>query len=243
MDLRVTAFSWTKKWWPGIYDFAAEIKIGGTIYQGRGASSSPEIALEKAIAESFERLICHFHNISSFGVAVHSNLEDAKENAKNEFYERSSIDLHSNMNIPVAKYSSLSFCKSTFDILENAGFKTSVFELSSPFNKRTVSLFTDNGVISFSGHACSNSLESAVKKSLIEIMRNVSAYTDGKKIEPQTHLLDPKISYFESSYSNIKNSRLNMNSIIYGMELQKPELLNSAPIHCFKYNLKDQKFD
>jgi hypothetical protein len=84
----------TKVEWPillcsEMYDYLAELKIGPYKVYGRGTSSDENVAIRKAFAECYERLIVKENSIKNTnGCAVYSDLKTAKNASKLELVER-----------------------------------------------------------------------------------------------------------------------------------------------------------
>lgn len=90
---RFIELDWPRRWLPELFDFVTEIEWQGLRVEGRGVDENREIALEKSVSESIERLICARLNISSEGVAVSAAL-DPSTHARNELLERYYLKEH-----------------------------------------------------------------------------------------------------------------------------------------------------
>ena len=94
LSLKVTQVDGTQEWLPGCCDLQVSIALGGRQYIGRGVAEDSDLALTKAGAEALERAFCFEHNISTCGVAVHTEEQSAKINARNELVERDRFFCH-----------------------------------------------------------------------------------------------------------------------------------------------------
>lgn len=85
-----------------MHDFSCHIEFGKIKSEGRGISSDPDLAIEKASAEAIERYICLKLNIPSIGVAV-SGEKSALIHAENEAMERFYLKNHIDLQVPFKK--------------------------------------------------------------------------------------------------------------------------------------------
>lgn len=88
LGLKIENLNWLQEFLPDWIDLSAKIQVEGKEYYGRGHSQSRDKALLKAIVEAIERAICLETLETTNGVAAHTELNKAKENAFNELIER-----------------------------------------------------------------------------------------------------------------------------------------------------------
>ena len=94
LHLRATQWKWVEEWIPQFYDFEASIVVDGQTFRGRGIDTNSDLAFTKAGAEAIERAICMENRIATHGVAVHTDDELARLNARNELVERDRFFCH-----------------------------------------------------------------------------------------------------------------------------------------------------
>lgn len=93
--IEINQLSWTELLDDEIVDIEVNIKHGQQLFEGRGTDLNGERALLKAYSECLERICCYVNDIESTnGCAVHSSLEVANINAKNELIERDAFLLY-----------------------------------------------------------------------------------------------------------------------------------------------------
>ncbi|MBL7545522.1 MAG: hypothetical protein JNL11_17010 [Bdellovibrionaceae bacterium] len=152
---------------PGLFDFSTEITWNGITAKGRGLDSHREIALEKAVAESFERLICMTKNIDSTGMAVSGGAFDPRVHAKNELLERFYLKNHLRNHIPFKSIPAHSKLVAEFKEI-NPAVGIQFYQMLTPASLHgVVCKLQGNGQTSF-GFSFSDSLEKAVELSLVE---------------------------------------------------------------------------
>lgn len=86
-------YDWPDRYSLELYDFSCYIGFENIKSEGRGTSTNPDLAIEKASAEAIERYICLKLNIPSVGVAV-SGEKSALAHAQNEALERYYLNNH-----------------------------------------------------------------------------------------------------------------------------------------------------
>ena len=94
LSLKATQVRWIREWFPGYCDLQVSIVLDGKEHIGRGVAEDSDLAFTKAGAEALERAFCFEHNISTCGVAVHTDEQSARENARNELVERDRFFCH-----------------------------------------------------------------------------------------------------------------------------------------------------
>lgn len=101
--LSYTQYEWPERYGLDLHDFSAQIEFGNLTSNGRGLSTHPEVAIEKASAEVIERYICQKLGIPSTGVAV-SGESSSLIHAENEALERYYLNQHLKRKIPLAHF-------------------------------------------------------------------------------------------------------------------------------------------
>ncbi|MCB0368766.1 MAG: YcaO-like family protein [Bdellovibrionales bacterium] len=104
LNLRAQVGSWVKDWLPGFEDIRIQIQVNGKFYEGRGISTDQDKSFLIAGAEAIERAYCDNLAIHSNGVALHTNEESAKLNAKLELLERDGFLCHFLTKTPFANF-------------------------------------------------------------------------------------------------------------------------------------------
>ncbi|HND86601.1 MAG TPA: hypothetical protein PLU50_12360 [Pseudobdellovibrionaceae bacterium] len=179
VKLHVTRLEWIGDFFPGFTDLQVKIEIDSKVFEGRGSDLDKDVALAKGLTEAIERFICFSNRITSLGVAGHYDFEKAKENAFLEFIERSLLSYHYENKIPMRKLSVKSLDVqvvgkgiSAFTLhqfqMQDCGDLHGVFTLAEGLTSSP----QFGGIM---GASVSHDLHSAITKSTIECMRNVSA--------------------------------------------------------------------
>ena len=104
-ELKLKAFVniWVKDWLPGHEDVRVKLEIKGKTFEGRGISTDQDSSFLIAGAEAVERAYCEDLGINSNGVALHTDKEKAKLNARCELIERDSFLCHFLTKTPFAR--------------------------------------------------------------------------------------------------------------------------------------------
>ena len=179
LNLRVTKLDWIDRYYKDYSDIEVKIQIDSKTYFGRGSDFDSTTALMKAVVESIERFVCHVNKISSIGVAGHYDLDIAKENARLEHVERSLIWSHFHNKIGMNYISTENISINTKDF-ENTSLKRHQFKMNAPngyFGVFTLAEGLESGleIGGIMGASVARDLDSALNKSSIECLRNVSA--------------------------------------------------------------------
>ena len=106
LSMGVKHFRWVDDWLPGFYDLEVSINVGEGVFKGRGFSKSSTLAFTKAGAEALERSICGEYEISSCGLAAHTDPHLAKLYAEEELIERDRFFCHYLTKTPFQEISS-----------------------------------------------------------------------------------------------------------------------------------------
>lgn len=102
LSLQIQVSDWTGRYLPGYTDARAVISLYGKSFAGRAVAKDEDDAAVRAVAEAIERTVCYEHNVGSSGVAVHTDLDRARTNSKNELIERDRILCHHLTKTPAA---------------------------------------------------------------------------------------------------------------------------------------------
>lgn len=95
LNLEVIYYQGLKKYFPTIHDIEVTIKLKDQKFKGRGTSLDEEEAYLKAFSESIERAATEHYKLSTTnGLAAHSIIEKAKNNAMRELIERDAFMCH-----------------------------------------------------------------------------------------------------------------------------------------------------
>lgn len=167
--IEINQLSWTDLLDEELFDFEVNIKHGQHIFEGRGTDFNGERALLKAYSECLERICCYVNDIDSTnGCAVHSSMEEANINAKNELIERDAFLLYFvSESLPkeivgLNKFDDLAK-------LKNAQIKNYVLKENDSIYVVLSIIFSTNFVIAGLGNA--NNLKAAQLKADIESVR------------------------------------------------------------------------
>ncbi len=214
-----TEFDWPNRYYHGLYDFSAEIKIGGAEGSGRGIDCNRELALEKASAEAIERLICQSLDISTKGVAVSGSL-NAMAHADNEALERFFFEEHiSNQRPfnPLADDTIAAERKIRSSIRVNdTDLQMSFAEMATPKSYYGVVCFIRVSQTPIAlGLSLCRTPEDAVNKAFTEAFANYARFKDSpesfaRSREQMTHVWNINTTYLsqvESLLSAVENDR------------------------------------
>lgn len=173
--------TWPKKFGLDFYDYSCEISISGRIFEGRGTDSDEELAIEKASAEAIERAICWFYRIDTDGVAVHTNLASAEENALLEAKERFLLSFHLDNGVPLKRLKISSEFEIDFNKFEkqlDKPIRTTFLQTQIIGNHATTICILESEKQGFVGLSCSLIELPNFTKAFIECLRNFSAYQE-----------------------------------------------------------------
>ncbi|MFZ4402806.1 MAG: hypothetical protein ACOYOK_01780 [Pseudobdellovibrionaceae bacterium] len=195
-QLKVKHLSWPTEFGLSIQDVSVQVTVNQRVFVGRGADEDVDIALIKATVEAFERAICYANKISTIGVAGHIALAKAQENALLEFIERTSLQNHFSKKQPMQKLSTHEQIVQTKDF-GKVVFRLHHFQMQTP--KGIYSVFAlaeafDHKLGGIMGLAAERSLDQAIKKSTIEVLRNLTSLQE-RSINPLSLAEFKKISY------------------------------------------------
>lgn len=181
LDLRVRELTWIHSVFPGMVDLSVTIMLEGKSVRGRGIDQQEDQALGKAVCEAIERFLCLHYGIPSTGVAGHYDAQEAKNNAKLEWIERSSLFLH------VKKGTSLTALSSEVtDVIwrgqsAKAGLHT--FQMTAPQGYSAIvclveGVSTSAGFGGILGLGCDYIHDRAILKAKLECLRSVALLQD-----------------------------------------------------------------
>lgn len=170
-------FNWPSKILPGLFDFSTTIIWNGIEAEGRGVDALREIALEKSVAESIERLICKIEGFDSVGFAV-AGTHDPSLHARFESLERYFLEQH------IESRSPFQFIESSEPILKkfrslNSGADMSFNKMATPDELVGIvcSITSSNNTRSL-GFALSESLEDSLRRATFEALPNYAWLND-----------------------------------------------------------------
>ncbi|MBT4762891.1 MAG: hypothetical protein HOO06_14450 [Bdellovibrionaceae bacterium] len=187
LGLKATQVTWVKEWLPGFYDFQVSLSINNKTHIGRGLAENMDLAFTKAGAEAIERAICVENSIGSCGVAVHTYLEKAQLNAKNELIERDRFFCHYLTKTPFQKIN-IELAKINLEYilakLNSYGVDLQFFKMTS-LNKTKSVVCISKGISSglVLGLGASENIDIAAKKAFTECLTNTVAAIN-QLIEP-----------------------------------------------------------
>jgi len=181
LNLKVEKITSTSEYLDSTHDFNVSITYQGQQKIGRGIDLDEQTALTKAISEALERCIVN----SSNGVAAHVDQESAQKNSRYELLERDLFLLHYYARIPMVELDqkkTLSFLTSKGLNFLNYGKITikSYSTLPTESGLRTVLTVASQNDRKFGlicGLSLKDSIDSAIYKSLTEVMMNVIHFT------------------------------------------------------------------
>ncbi|USN48033.1 MAG: YcaO-like family protein [Pseudobdellovibrionaceae bacterium] len=119
LQLKTLLGTWVKDWLPGFNDIRVQLQVDGKPYTGRGIAADQDQAFLIAGAEAIERAYCDNLGIHSNGIALHTNEENAKLNAKMELLERDGFLCHFLTKTPFADLKTPSGINIDFEQIKN----------------------------------------------------------------------------------------------------------------------------
>ncbi len=183
------------------HSFISSIEGGGAIETGYGEAGQKLLAIEKSIAEAFERLIFRllrgtsYGSITTNGWAAHISRSNAKQSAIEELFERDSVLAHWFCKKPFHEIDSdtlPSWCKKWMDEELSRSVYPRLRVLVTHLGElpAAVTIMTrpdGKGVLSHATHA---DLGTALKKALVEI-------TSIAQSTKKSHFFDSSKNLFE----------------------------------------------
>lgn len=231
LGLSVTSLNWTKDNNLDFYDFYSTIQISNRVYQGRGTSRIKNEAIIKSIVEAIERVVCFDNDIHSNGVAAHSSIDMAKENAKNELIERDNYLSHYLLHYKGKSINSDPRLNDLLEFLNNNHFSYE-FKNVSLGRKCSIAFYATFNNTTYLGFGCSNSLYKAQEKALFEALTKISSALY-KKIDN---------GHSSDNFKDLINQKITINNDI-PIELKrlhsKSKLINSAPLYFYRATSKN----
>lgn len=105
LNLKIDELTWVREFIPNSFDIVANVNINSKDWTGHGFANTKDLALKKAVSEVMERAIALNYVNTSNGIASHTDLELAKQNALNELIERDLFLSHFFTRTPFVKNS------------------------------------------------------------------------------------------------------------------------------------------
>ena len=251
INLQITEMNWPSLLDALFFDFKVTIEIDGKNYFGRGVNFNKEQALNAAIGEAFERSIdltqVEFDSKTIGGIAVHTDIELARQAAICELIERDSFFCHFLTSTPFL--SKLNFDESLIGqkilrISEKFGINVQCFQMSAPppffaaivcFNgERSRNLRFGIRV----GLGCSqHSIQHAMDKALLEgvpILAHLLLTSEVLTLDLEQFLLEssPNGNHHIRFAQHLQSSAILNNCLPKGNKLVPPVNLETNQIHC-----------
>lgn len=129
LGIQIERSKWISNLFPGVSDIAVSLQIGERSFHGWGIDASADIALNKAIAELFERFVMSENGFSnSNGMAAHITEKAAMDSAVKELVERDLFFCHFLTKTPFKKIEDFGIVPEPFSKwLNQNGIKVSFF--------------------------------------------------------------------------------------------------------------------
>jgi len=247
-------YDWPDRYSLGLYDFSCHLNFENIKSEGRGTSTDPDLAIEKASAEVIERYICLKLNIPSVGVAV-SGEKSALIHAQNEALERYYLNNHLELKWPFKKVDLANHSTASLSALLN--------KLTSSFKMVNIDFYQmhtppDNvGIICSIQHLEANfysfgfsfdsEYSTGLERSFLEAIPNIAAISNDDLSKRPWHLSDDfkarllpllsnSVNYPEKDFP-LTSPQLEIESL--NMDLF-PELKN-CPINPVRVNILNSK--
>lgn len=178
LDAKFLELSWHQRLDLGLFDF--EVSLLGGKHIGRGTAESQDIAMAKAVSEALERMVCSEFGISTQGVAAHPILAMAEKNSTLEALERTIFQYHLDYKIPFAEDTVVTENSRLVDAVKDLGGQVSMKKMIRVSGYESSICLIENEGFKFLGLSLENSKELAQNKSLIEALRNFSAFCENQ---------------------------------------------------------------
>lgn len=223
-----TELDWPMRFGPGLFDFSTQIKLGDILADGRGVDTDREIALEKSVAESIERLICTKLKISSVGVAV-SGAESSETHARFEALERYFLNKHLEKEIPFSKIENPALDKIISIQKHRPQSKVMLYQMAiSNELCGVVCIIKEGGVIS-PGFALSVNIENSIRRAYFEALPNFARLIENSNEKIPSEFWHIQTSFIEKLTSLLVPDN-NFTQLIKTPTLVKQNLnLNDIP--------------
>lgn len=224
-DTQIRQLTWTKSWAAELYEFSAMLVHEGVELYGHGSAFDKNLALNKAVAEVYERKVQKENNITrSNGMAAHINYDKAFESAKKEAFERHVYLKGHDELLPIKKISLDNVphkIKTFYENMLQASFDIEIYDLGRIEDYQIIQVMSYDKNMQF-GHSMGlgseQSLDDAIIKASIESFRRAvwareSEHTsemDLKKfqeIKNHTHT-DHRELAFNLEYSKLYRAQL-----------------------------------
>lgn len=177
LNPRFREFNWPSKILPGLFDFSTTIVWNGVEAEGRGVDGFREIALEKSVAESIERLICKIERFDSVGFAV-AGTHNPFLHAQFETLERYFLDRHIDNRTPFQLIESSDSISEKFRFL-NLDAEIAFHKMATP--EKLVGIvcsITSSAQARSLGFALSESPEESLRRATLEALPNYAWLSD-----------------------------------------------------------------
>lgn len=181
LDLQVKKLSWIKEWYPELSDIEVSIKVNDKVIIGRGIANTPDLAFTKAGAEAIERAVCIENEMNSCGIAVHTDEELARDNAKNELIERDRFFCHYLTQTPFYDLDLSDHDLNIINKLNELGITLKIYEMSQLNEVKSAIAVSESHHTGFNiGLGASSNQTEAKEKALLECLINTIATHDNK---------------------------------------------------------------
>ncbi|HBB66625.1 MAG: hypothetical protein A2049_01870 [Elusimicrobia bacterium GWA2_62_23] len=188
-EISLTKLSWINEWLPGFFDYRAKIRVGASVYFGRGIDAEENIACDKALAEALERAAVA-EMASPWAAAAYPEFDGAAERAYRELLSIDRVLCH--------HYSKTPFKTLALDVLEKPVSRTAVAKALGarglhlqlcelrPATDATIAaafIWSERahpvkGIVC--GYGCEKTLPAAAAHALIECLRTAAAVFCGE---------------------------------------------------------------
>ena len=240
LKLKVTKVRWVDEWLPGFFDFSIKIELNGIKFIGRGVDENQGVAFVKAGSEAIERAVCNSNSIPTFGVAAHTELHKAKENAKLEVIERDRFFCHFLTKTPFRNITGLKLEGIDLERIENKLLERDIrlrfLEMNSICGVSSTMCLasSDNKSFGIIGLGASSDIYKALEHALIECLTNTANQVyqtqDGNNfLKENPWALDKNGFYKEES-----NPQFSFKELSLGYSE-----LKDCPIHLYKCESED----
>lgn len=208
LDLKVEKYTWTNTWKAPLIDCSLSIRVSGRPFKGRGTARSFDEAFTIAGVEAIERSVLSLvvQKGSTNGLALHTTIEKAQENAFLEFCERDAFLCHHLLSKPMTPIPLDRDLATEFaDILAKlaaSNIQTSMLRMNSEESQyivlcvmRPIGSTDLSSLLWFEmGAKASYSAANAQYGAFVECVRNTIAYlgNDTKGLQPPKKVSEPQ---------------------------------------------------
>ena len=208
----VVKLNWPDKLGLNLFDYSIDVTIDNIIFSGRGSDVVEDIALCKAMSETYERFCVYIYCLKNTnGCAAHYDLEIAKNNAIEELVER---DCFLFKYITAENLKKASYNVHNVQLDSKAKLFNYILHLDAPVI--ALSRITINSEANIFGLGIGKNIDEAFRKSEVETLRQyASLISDFDHKKYSYEFISAKKSMTFEDHGNIALTKKHYDSISY----------------------------